>query len=61
MSNQEPREVKALTPDQFTFNEEGQLVIKDDEIVEAIRAASAEAETMPPEEGGVHGIGISVY
>lgn len=53
MADQQSQETKSLSAEQFTFDEEGNLVIKDDAIVEALRNASSGAETEVNEEGGV--------
>ena len=59
MSN-EVSNVKTLTPDQFEFNEYGQLVIKDDQLTQAIQAGRADVASQAPEECA-HGIGIAVF
>lgn len=59
MSN-EVSNVKTLTPDQFEFNEHGQLVIKDDQLTQVIQAGRADAASQAPEEGA-HGVGIAIF
>ncbi|NOX63332.1 MAG: hypothetical protein GXP42_15515 [Chloroflexi bacterium] len=63
MAENRSPEQKTLTADQFTFDEDGNLVIKDDEIVEALRSAPDVAGSASPEEAGVSvsvTIGVSI-
>ncbi len=53
MTEQQSPKTQTLSADQFTFDEEGNLVIKDDAIVEALRNATSGAEAEASEEGGI--------
>lgn len=63
MSQQAYREVKSLTPDQFELREDGQLVIKDEELTAALRSAAIQQSDQAAEAGGISvsvEIGISL-